>query len=325
MGKIEQVAVQEQAQRFTPVQTEEIKASSVELFLRKIVLAALTMLGIGYILTNVPIALLIGYSLSTIPIASQANINAIAGRILFLAASAISTVLGGLFIFGAVQFYERGKTKGVVFLGVMLASFYLLCLGVGSTLLLSETNPAALMLTSAPILVAMSAATYTSPHTRLRAAGSALGIVGGVVLAYAIFNLRVLNLIFAWNIPFTGPFMSLTVLESAVMIVGPIAACVNSFFGESFEERPLTHAFILLVTLVYGVGSLIGSIVLSMSLWNLIWKSPWIGPLHGIAEWIMSTVVFWSASLVLMDLGGILLIVGACLGFICVAREFSQL
>lgn len=325
MGKIEQVTVQEQEPRPKPVQTEKIQASRIELFLRKISLAALTMLGIGYILVNAPIALLIGYSASTIPIASQANISAIVGRILFLIASVISALIGGIIIFCAVQFYERGQTKGVISLGVLLGSFYLLCLGVGSTLLLSAANLSALALTAAPILVVASVATYMAPYTRVRLVGSVLGVVGGVVLAYAIFNLRISDLVFSWNIPFTGPFMSLTVLESMVVILGPVAACVNSFYGQQPEEKPLAHLFILLVALVYGVGAFIGSLVLSMSFWDLIWKSPWIGPLQGMPEWILSTVVLWSASLVLMDIGGILLIICACLGFIYVAREFSQL
>jgi len=325
MGKLEQVVVQEQASKRMPVHAEETRASGIELFLRKIGLAALTMLGIGYVLVNVPIAILIGYSVTTIPISSQANISAIAGRILFLLASMVSVVLGGLFVFGAVQFYEREETKGITLLGVLLGCFYLLCLGVGSTLLLSETSLAALMLTVAPILVAVSAATYVSPDMRFRLIGSVLGTVGGVFLAFAIFSLRILDLIFGWGIPFAGPFMSLAVLESAVVVLAPIAACIGSVFAERLEERNVAHVFVLLVALVYGIGAFVGSVVLSMSFWNLVWKSPWLGPFYGVPEWVMSTVVFWSASLVLVDIAGILLIVGACLGFIHVAREFSQL
>jgi len=325
MDKVGQVAVQERKPRLKPIQSEEKRVSKVELFIRKIVLAALTMFGIGYVLVNVPVAILISNAVLTIPIASQANISAIAGRILFIMASIIATFLGVLFIFGAVKFYERSQTNGIVFLGVLLGSFYLLCLGVGSTLLLSEINITALMLIVAPLIVTFSAATHTSPSTRFRVVGSVLGLVGGVALAYAIFNFRTLDLIFAWDIPFTGPFMSLTVLESAAVILGSMAASVNSLFDQRFEERPFTHVSILLVALVYGLGAFIGSLVLSMSFWDLIWKSPWLGPLSGISEWIMSTVVFWSASLVLMDIGGILLIAGACLGFVYVAQEFSQL
>jgi len=327
MSQIEQVTVQErvQAPKFIPIHREETRANKVELLLRKIALAALTVLGIGYILGNAPVALLIGYSVSTIPIASQANISAIAGKLLFLMASIIATLLGAVFIFGAVQFYERSQTRGVVFLGVLLGSFCLLCLGVGSTLLLSETNFTALLLIVAPILVAVSAASHASSYTRFRIVGSVLGIAGGVTLAYAIFNFRMLDLVFAWDVPFTGPFMALTVLESVAVILGSVAASVSASFGQRSEERPFSHVFVLLVALVYGLGAFIGSLVLSMSFWDFIWKSPWVGPLHGVPEWVMNLVIFWSASLVLMDIGGILLIAGACLGFVYVAQEFAQL
>ena len=324
MGKTEQVAVQEQETKFTPIQIERTQASRVEMLLRKIVLAALTMLGIGYVLVNVSVAVLIANSIATIPIDSQANISAIAGRLLFFMGSIIAAALGVLFIFGAVHFYERSQTKGTVFLGVLLGSFYLLSLGVGSTFLLPETNLPTLMQIIAPILIAVSAAAHTTPNTRFRIFGSALSITGGVALAYAIFNFPTLDLIFAWNLPFSGPFMALTVLESAAVIIGSVAACVNSLFDEYFDARPFSHVSILLVALVYGIGVFMGSLVLSMSLWDLIWKSPWLGPLSNISEWVMSTVVFWSASLILMDIAGILLIAGACLGFIHVSQEFSQ-
>lgn len=325
MAKIRQVAVQKQVPTPALVQKEGIQASRIESFLRKTVLAALTMLGIGYILTNAPVALLIGHSWSTIPIASQANISAIAARVLILMASIISILLGGLLIFGGVKFYERSQTKGIVLLGVLLGSFYLLSLGVGATFLLSETNLWALMLIVAPILVAVSAASHVAQHRGFRLIGSLLGVFGGVFLAYSIINLNIFDLIFAWKIPFTGPFMSVTILESVIVILSPMAACANSLVGQRLEERPLTHVLTILVALLYGIGAFIGSFVLSMNFWNLVWKSPWTGPFQGISEWTMSAVVFWSASLVLMDIGGILLIIGACLGFIYVAREFSQL
>lgn len=320
MRKVNQVAVQEQKPRFTPLKKQETRSSRIEPIFRKVVLAAVALLGIGYILVNAPIAILIGSAIPAIPIASQANINAITARILYVMASAISITLGGLLIFGAVRYYELGQTKGIVFLGVLLGSFYLLCLGVGSTLLLSQTNLAALMLTVAPIAVMASATMYTSPNPRCRLLGSAIGILAGVTLAYAIFNLKILDLVLAWGIPFTGPFMSLTVLESAVVIFGPIAAAVHSLFGYRMEERPLSHMFTLALALVYGLGAFIGSLVVSMSFWNFIWKSPWVGPFFGLSESTMNMVVFWSASLVLMDIAGISLIVAACLGFIRVAQ-----
>jgi len=327
MPKAEQVTVtvQEQTPKPKRAQTEVLRTNRVEVFLRKVALAALTMLGIGYVLTNVPIILLIIDSISATPIASQEAVNAITGRLLFLMSSIVSALLGGFFIYGAVQLYERVPTKRIVFLGVLLASFQLLCLGVGSTLLLSEMDLPALMLTIGPVIVAASAATYVLPKKKHQIIGSCLGILGGNVLAYAIFNLRVYGLIFAWDIPFTGPFMSLAVLESVIVVLAPAAALVNTVSGQQPGERLLLHSLVLLIALVYGVGAFIEALVLSMSFWNLIWKAPWLGPLHTVSEWILTTVVFWSASLVLLDIGGILLIVAACLGFVHVSQEFSQL
>lgn len=324
MDKCQKVVLQKQKPRFTPIPAEESRESRLELFLRKVALAAITMLGIGYVLVNAPIAILVGHSASAIPIASQANVSAITGRILFLIASSISVVLGVLFIFGAVQFYERGKVKGTAFLGVSLASFYLLCLGVGSALL-SEANVATVTLTVAPLVIFASAALFVSSSPRSKLAGSLIGIAGGIVLAYAIFNLQVLDLIFTWDIPFTGPFLSLTILECAAVVLAPVAATVHTVFNYVSEERLIPRMFTLLVALVYGLGTFIGSIVLSMSFWNWIWKSPWTGPFYNLPEWFLNMIVFWSASLVLMDIGGILLIAVACLGFIHVGRELSKL
>jgi hypothetical protein len=103
-----------------------------------------------------------------------------------------------------------------------------------------------------------------------------------------------------------------------------VAAFINAVVGENIEGKPLAHAAVLTIALVYGVGVLVGSLVLSMSLWDLVWKSPWLGPLNGVPGWVVSTVVFWSASLFLIDIGGIMLVVTACLGFVFVAREFTQ-
>ncbi len=323
MGKRQQVVVQEQGQP-AQIPVHEFRVGRLELLFRKMALAAATMTGIGFILVNAPVAMLIGDSLLRIPISSQANVMAIAGRVLFLMALIISALLGVLVIFGAVQFYERGTVKGVVFLGTVLGAFYLLCLGVGSSLLLPEPNQAALALAVAPMFVVAGAALYISSDQRWKLLGSATGIVGGVILAYSINNLRALDLIFAWNISFTGPFLSLTLLESAAVILAPVAAMVHAVFSYSHEERPIPHAFSLLVALAYGLGAFVGSIVLSMSFWNLIWQSPSVGIFHGLSELAANTVVFWSASLVLVDVGGILLTVVASLGFVCMARELSK-
>ena len=325
MGKRQQVVVQELGRPSAPVPAHEFRANRLELLFRKMALAAATMIGIGYVLVNAPVAMLIADSILRIPVASQANVMAIAGRALFLMALTISAFLGVLLIFGAVQFYERGKVRGVAFLGGVLGAIYLLCLGVGSSLLLPEPSPAALALAIAPMFVVASVALYISSSQRWKLVGSATGIVGGIILAYSISNLRVLDLVFAWSIPFTGPFLSLTLLESAVVILAPVAAMVHAVFSYNREERPIPYAFTLLVALAYGLGAFIGSIVLSMSFWNLIWQSPWVGSFHGLSDWAANMIVFWSASLVLMDIGGILLTAVACLGFVCMARELSKL
>jgi len=127
MGKRQQVVVQEQRPVSAHAPMHEFRADRLELLFRKMSLAALTMIGIGYVLVNAPVAMLIGDSILRIPIASQTNVMAIAGRALLLTALTASIFLGVLFIFGAVQFYERGKVKAVVFLGVVLGAVYLLC------------------------------------------------------------------------------------------------------------------------------------------------------------------------------------------------------
>lgn len=324
MGTPQQTVVQEQRPAITHVPTPEFRASRLELLFRKMALAAITMIGLGYILVNAPVAMLLGSSILRIPLASQTSVLTIVGRTLFLTALIVSTFLGVLLIFGGVQFYERGKIKGVAFLGVVLGAFYLLCLGVGATLLLPESNPAATALAAAPMFVVASAALYISSSQRWRLLGSVAGVVGGIILAYSISNIKTLDLVFAWSLPFTGPFLSLTLLESAVVVLAPVAAMVHAVFSCNREERSVPHAFTLLVALVYGLGVLIGSVVLSMSLWNLIWQSPWTGPFHGLSDWTMSIVVFWSASLVLMDVGGIFLTAVAGLGFIRIGRELSK-
>jgi len=323
MPKADEIAVE--TARLSVPQRVETRIVGIQLTLRKLVLSALTMLGVGYIMVNLPVMILLGYFLSIIPISSQTNIAAISGRILFIMASAISSILGVVMVLGGVKFYEGNSTKGTTFLGVVLASFYLLCLGIGSTLLLPSGNLTGFLLLVAPVLAMFGAVTYMVPHSRFKLAGSISGMVGGALLAYALFNIRIFELVFDWGISFTGPFMSLLALECITVILGPVAAFIHSIVGANREAKPLAHTSIFLVALVYGIGLFIGSLVLSMSFWDLVWKSPWIGPLTGLPSWVTNTVVFWSASLILMDIGGIILIITACLGFGFVAKEFSQL
>jgi len=144
-------------------------------------------------------------------------------------------------------------------------------------------------------------------------------------LAVGILGTPVLDLVFGWGLPFNGPFMSMMILESVAVVLGPTAVLVNSVFSNSPEHRPLTHLFLLIVALVYGIGLFVGSLVVSFSFWDLIWKSPWVGPFHGLSYWVTSVVVFWSASLILLNIGGLVLTVTSCLGFVFVAREYAQL
>jgi hypothetical protein len=303
---------------------EQAQITGVEATLRKLVLSACTMLGVGYVMINVPIIVLLAYFWTAIPISSQANIAAIAGRMLFLFASAVSAVLGVTAVFGGVKFFEGDSTKRIGFLGVLLASIYLLCLGIGSTLILPEGRIEGLLLLVAPVLAMFGAATYMVPQKRFKLAGSVAGIVGGALLAYVLLNLHVWELVFDWGVSFSGPFFAVKALEAITVTLIPVAAFINAVVGENVEGKPLAHAAALTIALVYGVGVLVGSLVLSMSLWDLVWKSPWIGPLSGFPDWVVSTVVFWSASLFLIDIGGIMLVVTACFGFVFVAREFTQ-
>jgi len=323
MQKTEEVTIE--TSRFNVSQRMETRIVGAELTLRKLVLSALTMLGVGYIMVNIPVMILLGYSWSTIPISSQANIAALSGRLLFMMALGVSSVLGVVIVLCGVKFYEENSTKGTAFLGVVLASFYLLCLGISSTLLLPSGNLSSFLLLMAPVLVMFSAATYMVPRSRFKLAGSVSGIVGGVLLAYTLYSVPIFQLVFDWGIPFTGPFMSLQTLEGIVVILAPVAAFIYSIAGANNEEKPLAHASVFVTALVYGIGIFVGSLFLSMSFWDLVWKSPWVGPLSGLPSWIVSTVVFWSASLFLINISGIILIITACLGFLFVAKEFSKL
>jgi len=323
MQKAEEITVE--TARFSVPQRVETRIVGIELTLRKLVLSALTMLGVGYIMVNLPVMILLGYFWSTLSISSQANIAAISGRMLFIIASAISLGLGIAIVLGGVRFFEGDSTKNAAFLGVLLASLYLLCLGIGSTLLLPSGSLASFLLLVAPVLAIFGAATYMVPHSRFKLAGSISGVVGGALLVYALFNVHIFELVFNWGIPFTGPFMSLLALEGIAVILGPVAALIHAVVGAKREGKPLAHASILLVGLVYGIGVFVGSLVLCMNLWDLVWKSPWTGPLSNLPTWVISTVIFWSASLFLINIGGIILIITACLGFVFVTREFSQL
>jgi len=303
------------------------RSVSVEPLLQKTVLIAFTVLGISFILVNVPITILLGYSVSELEISSQQIAAEISGTIMFILASIALMVVGLLLVIGAVQYYERGITRGVVFLSTLVASFYLLCLGVGSIVMTQETNFDALLMLIASILFVVSAALYMTPSFRLKISGdilgAMLGVLGGAILALAIYNVPILDIIFKWDLPFTGPFMSMVALEGIAVVLGPISALVYLLSSNHSEGKPLSHVFLSLTALIYGIGLFIGSFALSLSFWNWIWKSPWYGPFHGMPSWVLGTLVFWSSSLLLIAIGGIILVASSFLGFIYVVQELS--
>ena len=296
----------------------------IEVALRKLVLAAATLLGVGYVVVNVPIIILLSHRFSQIPIASRENIGALAGITLFLMASILLMILGCFLIIGGLQYYRGSSPLGVIFLGSLLASFYLLCLGVGSMLMSSHINPSIMLFVISPVFVMAATAIYMGRSIPFKLVGSVLGVIGGILLAFAIFHNQTLELVFNWDVPFPGPFMSITAMEAVVVILGPVTAFAYSILAERKEE-PVAHSFLSIVALVYGIGTFIGSQILAFSFLDLLWKAPWIGPFHGVPQWIFGTVAFWSASLFLLMIGGIVLIVSSCMGFIFAAQEFAQL
>ncbi len=297
----------------------------IEVIFRKLVLAAATLLGVGYIVVDIPIVILLSYQFMQIPIDSAQHIGKLAGITLFLMASILLIILGCFFIVGGLQFYRGGTHRGVIFLGSLLASFYLLCLGLGSLLMVSQINLGAMFLIISPVLVMVAAPIYMGRSIPFKLIGSFLGIVGGILLSVAIFNHRVLESVFEWGVPFPGPFMSMATMEAIVAILGPVTAFIYSILAKRNEE-PVAHAFLSIVGLVYGIGMFIGSQVLAFSFLDLLWKAPYKGEiLYGLPQWFFGTVAFWSASLFLLLTASIMLIVSSCIGFVFTAQEFAQL
>ncbi len=297
----------------------------VEGALRKLVLAAATLLGVGYVVVDIPIVVLLGYQFSQIPIDSAQNIGKLAGITLFLMASVLLMILGCFFIVGGLQFYGGGTHQGVVFLGSLLASFYLLCLGLGSLLFVSQLNLSTMLLIISPVLVMVSVAIYMGRSIPFKLIGSVLGVAGGMLLGVATFGHQILEPIFEWGVPFPGPFMSIAAMEAIVVVLGPVTAFIYSILAKRREE-PVAHAFLSIVALIYGIGMFVGSQVLALNFLDLLWKAPYEGEiLFNLPQLFLGTVAFWSASLFLLMIGGLVLIASSCMGFIFTAQEFAQL
>lgn len=310
-------------EKAVPLPKPEVRG--IKWTIRRFVPLTTTVLGLGYILSNIAIILILSYLLSQTSISSLQMITQISGIILFLMASIVMMVIGVALIVGGMRYNKKKPSpKGIIFLGVLFASFYLLCLGVGSALLLSEINLNVGLLIVGPIFIMVSAAVYMVPSLASRLIGYTLGIIGGFLLAIVTFNFQALGVAIGWDVPFPGPFMSLTVMEGIAMILGAIAVAVYSSFAGR-NEKPVAYVLLSIVGLIYGIGVFIGSLILSFSFLDIVWKAPWLGPLYGLPSWVVDTTIFWSASLVLLEIGGILLILSSCLGFVFAAQEFSRI
>ena len=300
------------------------ETGGVEAILRKLVFAAATLLGVGYIVIDVPIVILLGYKFVEIPIDSVQNITRIASTTLFLMASILLIVLGCFLVIGGLQFYRGGAHQGVIFLGSVLAAIYLLCFGAGSLLIDSQISLGAILLTVSPVLIIVAAAVYMGRSIPFKLVGSVLGIAGGIFLALGLLGHQTLEVVFEWGVRFPGPFMSIAAMEAILAILCPLTAFIYSVFVERKEE-PVSHAFLSIVALVYGIGVFIGSQVLALEILDLLWKASYEGEiLYGLPQWFSGTVAFWSASLFLLMIGGIMLIASSCMGFIFAAQEFAQ-
>ncbi len=168
-----------------------------------------------------------------------------------------------------------------------------------------------------------SATVYMVPSYRLKFVACLLGIVGGIFLSATTLDGQIFDLVLNWNVPFPGPFMAIAILEGSSIILASITGLV-CFVLEN-GEKPIIHVFLSMVALVYGIGVFVGSLVLSLNFLNLLWKAPWELALHGQPDWVLNTVIFWIASLGMLEIGAIILILSACMGFILATRQFSQL
>ena len=274
----------------------------------------MAVLGVGYVMVNAAVVVMLGYFLSLFRISSVEVVIEMCGIILFLLASISMMIVGAAIIIGGLKYHRGDSVRGVMFLGTLFASLYLLCLGMGSVLLLPEISLHAMLIVGS-ILVMAGTALYVLRPFPSKVIGSTLGILGAVLLAFVIFRVQVFSLVFVeWNVPFPGPFMSMTIVEAIALILGSAALVVYSVL-EEYRGGSMKYVFLPIATLVFGIGLFIGPLILAFSLWDLVWKAPWLPPLHGVPRWVMNATIFWSAGLFVLSAGGVLLIMSSYLGF----------
>ena len=295
----------------------------LESVLRKMVSVAAVFIGLGYILPSIATILMLTYFSSQYPIESMENIYGFSGIIMFVIASILLIAVGVFIVVGGLQYFVGTVSQRVMFVGIMLSSFYLLCLGIGSALILQEVNLLTLLLVATAILVVASATVYMVPSFRLKFVACLLGIFSGVSLTAAILNSQILDLVFKWDVPFPSPFMSMAILEGLTIVLVSITALIYSTMGNG--EKPIIPVFLSMVALVYGIGVFVGSLILSLNFLNLVWKAPWELALHGQPDWVLNLVIFWAASLGMLEIGGIVLILSAFVVFILATKQFSKL
>jgi hypothetical protein len=297
----------------------------IQLKSQKLFSVTLNVLGIGYVLVNLAVFVLLGYYLSQCSISSLETVTQIGGIVVFMIASAMLMGVGCLLIVGGIQHYRGNTTQRVILMGVLFTSFYVLCLGIGSALLLSQSDIGAVLLIVSPALMMIGATAYVAPSSLFKIVGSVVGIAGAIPLAVGIFTLQPLSLVFAdWNVPFPGPFMSMAFLEGVAVILGSGAVFAHSLLSER-KEKSVSQSLLSLVGIFYGIDVFIGPLVLSFGLANLLWKAPWLPPLNGAPYYVYGATILWSVSLLILAIGGVLLTLSSCLEFMFATKRMTKL
>lgn len=297
----------------------------VQLKSQKLFSVTLNVLGIGYVLVNLAVLILLGYYLSQHSITSLEEVTQIGGMTLFIIASAMLMAVGFLLIVGGIQHYRGNTTQRVILMGVLFTSFYVLCLGIGSALLRSQSDVGAVLLSISPVLMMVGVTAYVAPSSPFKIVGSIVGIAGAIPLAVGIFTLQPLSLVFTdWDVLFPGPFMSMALLEGVAVILGSVAVFTHSLLSER-KEKSVSQALLSLVGIIYGIDVFIGPLVLSFGLTNLLWKAPWMPPLNGAPYFVYGTTILWSVSLLILAIGGILLTLSSFLEFMFATKGMSKL
>lgn len=287
----------------------------------------MTVVGVGYVLTNASMIVMFEYYFSQLSISSVQNVLEMSGILLYMLASVVFIVLGVLLIVGAIKYYRGYISRGTVALAALLGTFYLNCLGIGSVLLAPQIEFGGILLTLSPVFFMAAIAAHSLQSYRFEFVGSILGLVGAILFMFAVYpalGYQIFELAFAeWNVPFPSPFMSLAIVEGAALVLGSSAVFVHSVLSSHGKGRG-AYVFYPMATLAYGIGLFVGPLILSLSFLDLLWKAPWVGPLHNAPSWVSGTATFWSASLLMLTLGGALLIFSSFIGFYLAASTVKE-